>query len=46
MVLPQKPEKQEETNEQVPTDKKVEVIKVCKPVWHVLVSFAGEKSSL
>lgn len=36
VVLPQKPEKQEKTSEQAPTDKHAEAIKVCKPVWHVL----------
>lgn len=46
MVLPQKPEKQEETYEQAPVDKKAEVTKVREPVWHVLGSFLGDKSSL
>lgn len=46
MVLPQKPEKQEDTYEQAPSDQTVEVVKVCEPVWHLLVSVSGEKATL
>lgn len=39
MVLPQKPEKQEEAREQ-----KAEVVKVCESVLHELGSFSAHES--